>query len=266
MNDFDNDGFNDSIDILPSLPSPGDLDNDGVLDNDDLFPSNPLEWSDNDMDGIGDNADADDDNDGWTDVDENRQGTDSLDSSEVPIDPFQLILPGTNIGLDAWDLIGIFGGGPIFIWILFGFVTRNRRTNRIIEHMESSQSRKELEDIAKNTEFLLMLRLLGTHQGSRLERVRAELDDIFEAFEGSAYENFDQTSIVTREINSEKEFDDEDSQKNINFDNSNPVSIINHDSEFNSRPVKLSDKVVSDLMDEEVDPEIDDLAGFADDI
>ena len=111
-----------------------------------------------------------------------------------------------------------------------------------------------------------MLRLLGVHQGIRLERVRAELDDIFEAFEGSAYENFDQTAIVTREIESEKDLDDENSQKNINLANSNPVTIINQDSEFNSRPVKLSDKVVSDLMDEEIDPEIDDLAGFADEI
>ena len=32
LNDFDNDGFNDSIDILPKLASPGDLDADGCLD------------------------------------------------------------------------------------------------------------------------------------------------------------------------------------------------------------------------------------------
>jgi hypothetical protein len=40
-----------------------DDDNDGYPDNADLFPLDPAEWSDADNDGIGDNADPDDDND-----------------------------------------------------------------------------------------------------------------------------------------------------------------------------------------------------------
>ena len=72
MFDFDNDGYNDSIDPLPKL-EPGDLDNDGVLDEDDLFPEDFREWADNDGDGVGDNADNDDDNDGWLDADELRE-------------------------------------------------------------------------------------------------------------------------------------------------------------------------------------------------
>ena len=45
-----------------------DDDNDGYLDTDDVFPEDPNEWSDNDMDGIGDNAETDDDNDLVPDV------------------------------------------------------------------------------------------------------------------------------------------------------------------------------------------------------
>ena len=41
-----------------------------MLDVDDLFPLNATEFSDFDMDGLGDNADTDDDNDGWMDTDE----------------------------------------------------------------------------------------------------------------------------------------------------------------------------------------------------
>ena len=85
MFDFDNDGYNDSIDPLPKLASPGDLDNDGVLDEDDLFPEDFREWADSDEDGTGDNADTDDDNDGWSDADELREGTNPFSSSEQSI-------------------------------------------------------------------------------------------------------------------------------------------------------------------------------------
>lgn len=177
LNDFDNDGYNDSIDLLPKLASPGDLDADGCPDEVDVFPDNPRECTDSDNDGVGDNEDADDDNDGWTDTDEIRLGTNSLSSAEKPVDSFEIVLPGTAIGLGAWDLIGIFGGVPIFTWLLFGFATRNGRTARIEERMHQARSREELEEVALHSEYLLMLRLIGPHQGIRLERIRAELDD-----------------------------------------------------------------------------------------
>ena len=50
LNDFDNDGFNDAIDILPKLSSPGDLDADGCLDEVDAFPENAQECVDTDND------------------------------------------------------------------------------------------------------------------------------------------------------------------------------------------------------------------------
>ncbi|BCE00151.1 hypothetical protein [Marinicellulosiphila megalodicopiae] len=44
-----------------------DSDKDGYLDSADAFPNNSDEWLDTDLDGIGNNADADDDNDGVID-------------------------------------------------------------------------------------------------------------------------------------------------------------------------------------------------------
>jgi hypothetical protein len=175
--DFDNDGYNDSIDILPKLSSPGDHDNDGCLDEVDAFPLDYRECSDFDGDGDGDNADTDDDNDGWTDTDEIREDTDPFDASDYPIVAFQLMIPGTTIGLDGWDLIGMFGGVPLFAWILFGFVTRNKRCRKYEDMLKGAQTKKELENIALKSEYSLMIRLLGPHQGIRLERLRAELDD-----------------------------------------------------------------------------------------
>ena len=181
LNDYDNDGYDDSIDIFPKLASPGDLDNDNCMDEDDDFPDNRLECLDTDGDGTGDNADADDDGDGWTDADESRAGTDPLDPNDTPVDSFEIVIPGTAVGLGAWDLIGMFGGIPLFMWIGFGFMTRNGRTAKYEGLLREAQTRDELEEVAHMWEYSLMLRMLGPHQGIRLERLRAELDDRFEA-------------------------------------------------------------------------------------
>ena len=55
-----------------------DSDGDGVTDNQDAFPSDPSETTDSDRDGIGDNADTDDDNDQMPDAWENQFGFDPL--------------------------------------------------------------------------------------------------------------------------------------------------------------------------------------------
>ena len=181
LSDYDNDGYNDTIDPLPLFPSPGDLDNDGTPDSSDLFPSNNQEWADFDLDGKGDNSDSDDDGDGWADADEIRQGTNPFDSEDFPVETFEIVIPGTAVGLGAWDLIGVFGGVPVFIWLMYGMVTRNARTARFENLLREATSRDELEGVAHKSEFALMLRLLGPHQGIRLERIRSELDDHFEA-------------------------------------------------------------------------------------
>lgn len=201
LNDFDNDGYNDSIDVLPSFYSPGDLDNDGVLDIDDWDPADYREWADFDGDGKGDNEDPDDDNDGYADTDEIRQKTDPYDSNAVPIESFEIVIPGTSVGLGAWDLIGMFGGIPLFSWIMFGFVTRNKRCAKFENLLNNARSRDELEQIALKWEYSLMLRMLGPHQGIRLERLRSELDDYFENHELSlAYTGQDHTRLVEKQI------------------------------------------------------------------
>ena len=95
--DDDGDGYSDldettncgsSSDPLDELSIPGDFDLDLICDMldedadndgyfaDDLFPYDPNEWYDNDGDGLGDNADLDDDNDLLTDIAELSLGTD----------------------------------------------------------------------------------------------------------------------------------------------------------------------------------------------
>lgn len=68
------------VDIAAVRVTPVDSDGDGIPDSRDDFPSNPAEWYDTDNDGIGNNADTDDDNDGLSDVDEvTVHGTNPLD-------------------------------------------------------------------------------------------------------------------------------------------------------------------------------------------
>ncbi len=72
--------------VFADIDIHSDFDNDGVEYFEDLFPFDPTEWQDSDDDGIGDNADPDDDNDGWTDLIESTAGTDKFDNTSVPID------------------------------------------------------------------------------------------------------------------------------------------------------------------------------------
>ena len=132
-------------------------------------------------------------------------GTDPFSSSSQPVDSFEIVIPGTAVGLGAWDLIGMFGGIPLFCWIGFGFVTRNGRTAKYESMLRESDTRDELESVAHKWEYSLMLRLLGPHQGIRLERLRAELDDRFEAqyqrLSSIEPEEHDHTEMVEEAMN-----------------------------------------------------------------
>ena len=60
-----------------------DDDNDGCPDSSDAFPLDPSECSDNDGDGLGDNADPDDDNDGILDTIDNCLYTPNADQLDT---------------------------------------------------------------------------------------------------------------------------------------------------------------------------------------
>ena len=77
----------------------------------------------------------------------------------------------------------------MFGWILFGFITRNRRTARYESQLKAARTKEELEDIALRSAYALMVRLIGAHPGIRLERLRAELDDELD-------ENEDQGGVI----------------------------------------------------------------------
>jgi len=68
----------DTVTVSVLKSSSTDVDGDNVPDVLDLFPNDASEWADNDGDGIGDNADLDDDNDGMSDSWEAAYGLDPL--------------------------------------------------------------------------------------------------------------------------------------------------------------------------------------------
>ena len=81
-----------------------------------------------DGDEIGDEAD-DDDNDGWSDAEEIRQGTDAYSSASIPKSPLKSSFP--EQALDSVHDLMIFAGVPLFFWLLFGFVTRTSRAEQL---------------------------------------------------------------------------------------------------------------------------------------
>jgi len=85
-------------------------------------------------------------------------------------------VPGTQVSLGAWDIIGIFSGVPLAMWILVGLITRSGRARRFEEMLEQATSRQDLYHAAVRYENALMWRMIGPHQALRLERMRTELE------------------------------------------------------------------------------------------
>ena len=80
------DDLNSCITTSSSSSAVSDSDGDGVDDTIDAFPNDPNEWVDTDLDGIGNNSDTDDDNDGFLDTIEILAGSDPIDSNNIPLD------------------------------------------------------------------------------------------------------------------------------------------------------------------------------------
>ena len=78
----DNDGLTDTDTVSINVNDlvSADRDGDGVANEEDAFPDDPSEWIDSDKDGIGNNQDTDDDNDGLPDTWEIEYGLDPLNN------------------------------------------------------------------------------------------------------------------------------------------------------------------------------------------
>ena len=118
-NDTDDDGFTNYEEIVihgtnPALP---DTDGDGVKDSTDAFPLDSAETLDTDHDGTGDNADTDDDGDGFSDTDEiNTYGTNPklADSDGDGLtDPAEIQTHLTNPNIADTDNDGLSDGAEV---------------------------------------------------------------------------------------------------------------------------------------------------------
>jgi len=87
-------GASTNIQTVMSAPSSTvDSDGDGVADYIDAFPHDSMEQYDRDRDGIGDDADTDDDNDGYLDVYELAASSNPDDPNSVPYDSDKDFIP-----------------------------------------------------------------------------------------------------------------------------------------------------------------------------
>ena len=186
LNDRDNDGRKDPANPVYTDSNQIQIKKDSLVCIDvgtferceDAFPDDPNEWADNDEDGTGDNADQDDDNDGVSDKVEEDSGTDSFSSASKPFAGVDI--PLIDINLQEWDLVTIGIGGPSALYLAFTFLSRNRRTESFEELIHMAGSESELQEISDSYERALQMRLIGAHQGLRLERIRSKRENILE--------------------------------------------------------------------------------------
>ena len=171
--DDDGDGVEDIVDAWPLDPAMGldtdgdglpnrhksgltgsiqedtDDDNDGYLDTEDDFPLDANRWLDTDGDGIDDSIDPDRDGDDWSDLDEEKCGTDSMDSEDWPTD-------SDNDGIcDVMDKQGItelFSGriGIAFVicfLLILGAIAYSRNESSLMESEYQIPPPPSLEEV-----------------------------------------------------------------------------------------------------------------------
>lgn len=119
LSDSDGDGLTNYRESVELGTNPGlqDTDGDGVKDKQDDLPLDPTETLDSDHDGIGDNTETDDDNDGYSDSDElNIHGTNPkrADSDGDGVtDPAEIQTHLTNPKIADTDNDGLSDGAEI---------------------------------------------------------------------------------------------------------------------------------------------------------
>ena len=109
---------------------------------------------------------------------EEDSGTDSFSSASKPFAGVDI--PLIDINLQEWDLVTIGIGGPSALYLAFTFLSRNRRTEEFEELIHMAESENDLQVISDRYERALQMRLIGPHQGLRLERIRSKRENILE--------------------------------------------------------------------------------------
>ena len=172
-NDDDGDGVEDIVDAWPLDPAMGldtdgdglpdrhksgltgsieedtDDDNDGYLDTEDDFPVDANRWLDTDGDGIDDSIDADRDGDDWSDLDEEKCGTDSMDGEDWPTDSDN---DGICDTMDKQGITELFSGGigiafAISFLLILGAIAYSRKESFLMESESQIPPPPSLEEV-----------------------------------------------------------------------------------------------------------------------
>ena len=175
--DDDGDGIADSDENMTGTnPLLADTDADGTPDGNDLFPLDASESLDTDEDGIGNNADSDDDGDGFSDAQEEIDGTDSLNKFSC------------QAGCFSFDIDDNLGTAPLtdgllVIRHLFGFTgdtliasatdasAMRNSADDISAYLKAAESELDIDgsgDVTALTDGLLLIRYLFGFSGDSL--------------------------------------------------------------------------------------------------
>ena len=223
--------------------------------------------ADFDGDGIADMNDEDDDNDGYSDIEEQAKNSDPMDSTSTPVEGFEIIIPNTEISLGAWDIIGMLTGIPLIIWLTFSLVTRNKRTQSFVDDMKNAKTREELDAVAERYEKAIMWKLIGPHHGMRLERLRAEADDAIEERERAfkyKLEESEKEEKARQEITAEF-YDEIDQTPLVEKAEEGKSSEQNEDEELGDATEAKEDEGSDDIADDENTPDPSEPATSVDD-